>query len=609
MNAKQNRFSRLAACTLIAAMVLVHSATAADLVTSSEVKKYQSWVERLAAEDMQGRGPQTEGLAKARDCIIAQYKAMELVPAFGDSYTQQFPVPAGAAVREQSLATVTGQGKTKSSQDAQKGRDFSPMVVSGSGSFEGEVVFAGYSISSKARKYDNYADANKADVTGKVVLCLRYEPHDERGRSLWTRGRWSRESALTGKVSEAFKRGASAVLIVNPPAAADEDNGVAKINHLGMWAPARGPVLQVSRRWVQELLGEGRQGRLRFERLLTQANDKLTRPVALNARVAGKVDIRKNRIEVDNVAAVLKGKGKLADEVLIVGAHYDHIGMGRGGRRAVHPGADDNASGTAGVLTLARWFAKRWQDDGAPDHRTMVFVNFAGEELGLIGSRYLAGRLKEIGTDASKVAGMINLDMIGRLRKDKLGVWGVDSGDAWRKIVATANKSIGLELDLVSSGFGPSDHASFYSRKMPVLAINTGFHRDIHSPRDTADKINYQGAVKVLRLIERIAVDVATREDPVAYKAPKKQSGRPYVGILPGDVESGCGVQQVVPDGPAEKAGLQQGDVIVRWNDVAISSAAELLGEIRKHKPGDKVKLTVVRKGEKQVIPVELGQR
>ena len=208
-------------------------------------------------------------------------------------------------------------------------------------------------------------------------------------------------------------------------------------------------------------------------------------------------------IRVSNIAALLPGEGRLASEVIVIGAHYDHVGFRDSEKgRIVYCGADDNASGACGVLTLANWFAKRCRLKNAPaNRRTLLFAAFAGEEVGLLGSRYMATHPETLA--GRKVVAMINLDMIGRL-DGRIWAWGIDGSD-WRcQFVRAAAQRAGMRLQSLGTAFFLSDHMSFYLRNIPALTFSTGLHRDVHKPTDTADKINFSGAVRVLRMMQDV---------------------------------------------------------------------------------------------------------
>jgi Zn-dependent M28 family amino/carboxypeptidase len=333
------------------------------------------------------------------------------------------------------------------------------------------------------------------------------------------------------------------------------------------------------------------------------------------------VELKPFRAQVHNVAAVVPGAGKLAEEVVVIGAHYDHLGYrersSRSGKRVTCPGADDNASGVAGVLMLAKRFSDRaaGRAGRAPpaERRTLVFVAFTGEEAGFCGSGYFARHVEQLGLTGAKVVAMLNLDMIGRLKPGGLRVQGVGSGDRWREIVAAASKQADLPVIARVSALTGSDHVSFYTRKVPVLHVNTGYNRDMHSPRDTPDKINAAGAVRVVEFVEAALEQLWTDPEPPVYAGaglmPKLfGSARAYLGIQ-AEESDGCLVTQVLDGTPAAKAGLKAGDVVTAWNGQPVQSLSELLAKLWAAKPGQEVKLTFRRDGKLMEATVKLGRR
>lgn len=334
-------------------------------------------------------------------------------------------------------------------------------------------------------------------------------------------------------------------------------------------------------------------------------------------------------IPAQNVVGILPGRGSLAGEAIVIGAHYDHIGQStrkdRDGNLVYFPGADDNASGTAGLMMLARWFAEREPTMAEQDRRTIIFAAFTGEERGLHGSAYLAANgPKAPPTVATtrpdgrfKVVAMLNMDMIGRLRSNRLYVQGVESGDRWREIVGDAVAGRTLDVRMSGGGYGPSDHASFYARGVPVLFFITGGHSDVHRPTDTPDKINAAGAIEVLGLVDAVARSLRVAPNNVGYVKTERRTTMPaapagaYLGVMLDHIEDGdgCMLADILPDGPAAKAGLKPEDVIVGFNGRKIADARALLAAVAGQKPGDLVKLQVRRAGKLLDIQVTLGQR
>jgi len=596
------------------APVAVGSSSAAS---RAEAKLYGRYVDLLASEEMGGRGPGTPGARKARAYLVGRLRAAGLKPGFGGDYCQVFVLTLGKKAQTQQLRAV---GADKKALDLQAGRDFNALGFSASRIFSGKAVFVGYAITNKSRKYDNFAGLAKGALKGRVAVALRYEPQDDVGKSLWTTqaGQWSRSASLSAKTALASRYGASALLIVSPPAHAKEPLLTAEATGRG-----RGglPILHVSTDAMKRILASaGLDADKEIDRLaaLADTGGKILGEIP-GLRVSGRVVLKPVRGKTYNVAAALPGRGNLAGEVVIVGAHWDHLGR-RGeasGSGGYFPGANDNASGTAGVLMLAKRFAARARTGikkNLPAHRRkIVFAFFGAEERGLIGSAYMARHFNEMHLKTSQVAAMVNMDMIGRLKDNRLSVWGVDSGEGWAQAVRSAGKDSGLKLAMSGGGLGPSDHASFYRRKIPVVCFSTGMYPDLHRRTDTSDKIDSGGAIRILGVVDRLVRSLAERQERIPYAAPRGGSGRRVMlGVqLDPSRPKGGGVRlaAVMEDAPAGKAGLREGDVVTHWADKAVGGVADLRAALAKAKPGDTVRVTVRRGKETLQATVKFPAR
>lgn len=318
-----------------------------------------------------------------------------------------------------------------------------------------------------------------------------------------------------------------------------------------------------------------------------------------------------------NVLAALDGADpRLKDEWIVIGAHYDHLGEG-GTRsslapeeKAIHNGADDNASGVSVVLSAARAFAA-----GPRPARSVLFIAFTGEESGLLGSTHFVAHP----TIAGRMTAMINLDMVGRLGAGPLIVYGVDTAEQWRTLVEPAAARAGIQIATRGEGYGPSDHTAFYSKDIPVLHLFTNTHGDYHKPTDDADKIDAAGLEKVTRMVVEIASAVAARPEQLtlkrgAGKPPAANSGGTggtYLGSVPdfSPVERGVRLSGVTPGSPADKAGVRAGDIIVGMGQLEVADLQGLTDALRAHKSGDTVPLRLIRDGKALALEVTLGTR
>jgi hypothetical protein len=321
-----------------------------------------------------------------------------------------------------------------------------------------------------------------------------------------------------------------------------------------------------------------------------------------------------------NVVALLPGTdAALRGEYVVIGAHYDHLGrspldaMDPDAKDAIRHGADDNASGTAAVLELARRFSAR------PARRSVLFVNFSAEELGDLGSAYF---VEHSPVPLDSIDAMLNFDMVGRLRNDKLIVYGVATAAEMRGIVDSANAAQPLQIDPVGDGFGPSDHASFYAKKIPVLHFFTDMHEDYHRATDVSSKVNVPGEARVIEYAERIARNIADRPSRLTYMRtsapPPKMSGNgpgngAYFGSVPdmGSSSDAPGVKlaAVTAGSPADKAGVLAGDIVVEFGGKIVKDIYDYTAAIGAHKPGDVVEVIVVRAGSRVALTATLGKR
>lgn len=339
-------------------------------------------------------------------------------------------------------------------------------------------------------------------------------------------------------------------------------------------------------------------------------------PVTLRSTLNPHADAGTGR----NVIAMLRGSdASVRDEVIVIGAHYDHLGLGGAGsltpgEQAIHNGADDNASGVAALVGAAGSLAS-----GPAPRRSIVFVAFTGEEMGLLGSSAFVARG---GVEPGSMKAMLNMDMVGRLGDGPLIVNGVDTAEEWRALVSEAAAAVDVEVAMSGEGYGPSDHTSFYIRDVPVLHFFTNVHADYHKPGDDWEKIDVEGVTRIAAMVSDIAADLAGRPEsltlvrgagtppPAAGEGQTRGYGT-YLGSVPdfSPVERGVLLSGVGPGSPAETAGLRAGDVIVGLGTHDVADLQGLTDALRAHKPGDTVSVRFLRDGQEQSVTVTLGSR
>jgi hypothetical protein len=315
---------------------------------------------------------------------------------------------------------------------------------------------------------------------------------------------------------------------------------------------------------------------------------------------------------VKNVIGVLPGQGALKDETVVVGAHYDHLGYGgsgslQTGSKDIHNGADDNGSGTVALIELARRLAR----ESSTNRRRLVFIAFTGEERGLLGS---AEYVRNPVFPLESTVAMINLDMVGRLKDDKLTVYGTGTAKEWDELIDPAGKSRQLTLIKKPEGFGPSDHSSFYGKQIPVLHLFTGTHQEYHRPNDDWPLINFEGMERIVEFTQAVIEWSATTTVKPTYVEVKgrasvgRDGSRPYMGTIPdfGESDKGYALQSVAPGSPAEKGGLKGGDIIIKMGDQAISNLDDFDLALRRFTAGQEVPVTVKRGGQEVVVKVTL---
>lgn len=564
----------------------------------------------LASDDLEGRGLGTKGLDVASEYIADRFRSLELRTLPGQpDYFQEFFVNRGAAVNAASTLKI---GQTNLTHP----RQFIPQGFSADAQFDAPVVFAGYGISSTDQKYDDYAGI---DVKGKVVLVLRYEPHNEQGTSRFVNEDWSPDAALNAKAEAAAKNGAVALLLVNPPRHHDGDT-LLGVNRGG--GRSEIPFIHIRQEVADDLLRRGGS-----EKTLGQLQAEIDstgqpRSFALkDISVSGNVKLDRDRVAARNVMAYLRG-GSNPDEYVVVGAHYDHLGRGGSGSLApmsheIHNGADDNASGTAALLNLAERLVYAGRRD-----RSIIFVLFSGEEEGLLGSQHF---VQNCPVPLAKIVGMLNLDMVGRVRSNILYTGGSGTAAAFDPMLASADVDSPLELKSIGKGGrGPSDHMSFSLKQIPVLFFFSGVHADYHTPTDDSTAINYAGIVEVIRLSMRVVNEMSRMpkqqyvstfdSEMVSLNSGTGSRGtRVSLGVVPdysaAESTTGVRIQGTSPGSPAALAGLKDGDVVVQIADKKIGNLVDLSEYLGRARPGDQVKVVLMRDGQRIEVSLTLAER
>ncbi|QDU99220.1 M28 family peptidase [Lignipirellula cremea] len=593
-----------------------------DLVTPDAIElRLKQDASYLADDKLEGRGPRTRGLELAADHIAAEFERIGLdVRSYGRSPFHEFLSYSTPVLAHRKAAIAFADGELAA---LEPGANFQPLALGGSGEVDAPLVFAGYGITAPDLDYDDYADL---EVKDKVVVIMRHEPRQKDPASPFNGIGNSPHAYLDRKVENAVDHGAAAVLLVTDALTTDKTitDPLLPFNTKGK--PEKKIVtLHVTRETIDKLLQQAKRPTLAE---LETAIDENLQPQSflLGSRFQASVKVEVKKDALKNVVGVLPGAGDLAEQTLILGAHYDHLGRGGFGSLApwtqsIHNGADDNASGTSLLLEAARQLAA---PPLAANRRRIVFIAFSAEEMGLIGSeRYARTPLHPL----DQTIAMLNFDMVGRLTSNRLQLHGVGTAAEFDALATAAAKKQELLLAKTRSGYGPSDHASFHERGVPVLHFFTGLHRDYHRPSDDADKLNLEGMRRIMLMAVEVARDLATR--PERLQAPKKDpDGLSGLGglfneaeealprgvwlgvrVAPTNEPDGLTITQVFSRSPAETAQLRQGDILLSADGDAVTTLTELQTKVKAHKAGEPLTLRMLRKGIELETEVKLQSR
>jgi len=593
----------------------VYSETLSPGWTSAlSTKEYFKHVSFLASDDLKGRGNGSPELQRASEYIANQFRTLGLKPA-GDKGTwfENFQITTGTAYGPHNALNIDNR---KLSIDS----DFEPLSISLPAQVDGPLVFAGYGITAPDLQWDDYAGL---DVKGKIVIVLRHEPQEMDPNSRFDGKNMTSHATFMNKAINARQHGARAVLFVTDPNNHPEDKDTMSAALRDIGAEDSGIVaLRISRMALAPVFDKAGKSISTVQ----QEMDSNFKPQSfdLNSNAHLVSDISRIRKTVHNVMAALPGTdSQLKNEWVVVGAHYDHLGLGDENSLApsqigqIHHGADDNASGTAGVLEFARLASLHKQ----AFKRSILFMTFAGEEAGLLGSNYFVNHPT---VPLGSIVGMINMDMIGRVNNNHLNVLGVGTSPEFKSWIEEFNKTVGFQINYSASGHEGSDHISFDGKHIPILFFFSGLHSDYHRPSDTSDKINSDGAVSVLALVamsvERLA-NVSTRpaytavpdERPVnaGNASPSSNGYGPYFGSVPDfrDDIKGVLFADVRADSPAGKAGLKAGDTLVEFGGQTITNLYDFTYALGNKKVGDVVTVVVQRNGQPLKVTVTLEER
>ena len=588
--------------------------------TSSTTKiSIRQQVEFLASDELEGRMTGSDGAKRAAEHIATQFAQLNIKP-IGDeaSYFQEFEFTAGRRIIvEENRFHITRQ--THGSEQVMEfsvEQDFQPLSFSRNGVVESEVVFVGYGLSVPGELGEGYNAYAGLDVKDKIVVALRYVPE---GVEPERRQQLNRYAGLRYKAMQAREQGAKAFLVVAGPNSPNAGKLI-PLDFDSSLADSGIVAASISDTVANALFTPSGKNLKDVQSGLDVENPHFLGQFPLpDVKIKIVVSVEKVKKTDQNVVALLPPQELTDDtEYVIVGAHYDHIGYGEIGSLArkgeegqIHNGADDNASGTAVVLELATTLSDVYQRHPEKFRRGIIFALWSGEELGLIGSTYFANAPV---VPLEKVAAYVNFDMVGRLRENRLILQGVGSSSVWTKLIEKRNVPIGFNLTLQTDPYLPTDVTAFYPKEVPVLSFFTGGHEDYNRPTDDPDTLNYTGIERISRLAHGIVLDLigaADRPEYVRVERSQSEEGsrdtlRAYLGTIPDYTTEGTGVKLsgVRAGGPADKAGLKGGDVIVEFGGQQVANIYDYTYALDAVKIGEPVEVVVLRDGKRVKLTV-----
>ena len=564
------------------------------------VKELTDHIKYLASDSLKGRLTGSPGDSLAAEYIRNDLASNGFQPFSGDGF-QRFEV---------TTRLVAGPENDLSVNDRQfiPEKDFMPLSFSASSGLVSGVAFAGYGFNINIDSLI-WNDYKGIDVKDMWVLILRADPESDKQTSPFIPFSGDRDKALTAK-----DMGAAGVLLVSGPSSDSRDE-FESLNSEDF--PVGIPVLRIKREVADHILAGSGKSVAQLEKKLNDTRKPFSFPVN-KASVSAKAEIIREMSTTRNVVMVLPGEDEtLKNEYIIIGAHFDHLGMGgtgSGSRKAdtvaVHHGADDNASGTGMMLELAE---KITLTKGSHP-RSIICIAFTGEEKGLLGSKYF---VNNPGIDLTKVNAMINLDMVGRLKEtNTMQIGGVGTAEGFKDFISSLIDTSLIKVTFSEEGYGPSDHSSFYGKNIPVLFYSTGAHLDYHTPSDTYDKINYKGMVTISSLIFNASRKLASSPERLKFReAGPRVEQRGYrrtkgvtLGIMPdvvGTVKNGLLVEAVTPGKPASIGGMKKGDIITAINGKSVTNIYDYMSRLGQLKHGETISVEVLRDSNRIVLLIQ----
>ena len=559
-------------------------------------------IKYMSSDEMGGRQPGTPGIKLCEDYIVKEYKKAGLKPLEDGTYFQSLEVGQTREVNKDKTA-LTFNGPQDKKIELKLGEGFQQLLGRKDFDLGSDLVFVGYGISADRHNFDEY---DNIDVEGKVVVLIRYEPQANDPNSVFDGENTSKHATGRQKVIAARNAKAAGIIMVNNQSLVDEEgeDGLILSDRFGTNSL---PFAQIKRKVFDQMLeespltsptGDSLTSVEAIEKLIDSNLEPISQPLeGWSCKFKSAFPVKKTKTH--NIIGIIEGEGPNADETIVIGAHYDHLGMGAygsraGGRREIHNGADDNATGTAAVIELARRFNSRDKKPG----RRLVFVCFTAEEMGLLGAtHYCENPIYPL----ESTAAMVNFDMIGWLRDEKLTLYNWNTSPQLDPIFEAANEGLGFDLNKPTQAFGGSDHLPFNRRGVANMFIHTGTNAVYHTPEDDFEAINCEGALRVIDYSERVVDMLAELETKPSFGKPK-----PFrFGVMVEDSEGYVEVMGVSEDSIAKKAGVLKGDIFIDIDGTEIEKRRDIVRILRRD-AGKTVKLKLKRLDEEVTLEVEL---
>lgn len=552
---------------------------------NEKTENLKKTVKYLSSKDLKGRMTGSEGAKKASFYIENELKKLGI-----EVQRQKFSFTSGNLLGKKNFLKFFVNGKEFK---LKPNKDFKPLPYSSSNFAEGKLVFAGFGIAAKELNYDDYENL---DIKDRIVLVLRYNPDGKEKETPFLY-----YDRIPDKILTAKDKGAKAIIFFTGLNFEKEKRfegfGKEKFGaNLGI------PAIQISQKKAIEILREAKIDIGEIENKIMKSK----KPASFETNIYLKIqtDLIEEKKECQNIIGIFKPE-KWNGKYILLGAHYDHIGLGGESSRwekkfgKIHPGADDNASGVALLLEISKEILKEKEKHSYG----IIFAFFSGEEIGIIGSSYFVKKFK----DLKDISIMLNFDMVGRMRDKKLILFGFDTSPQIEEVLNKVSKSYDFKIIKNLGGFSQGDNTAFYKENIPVLGFFTDIHNDYHTPKDTYEKINYFGMKEILNFAMDIILEFQKYEEIKFTESKAIPSGggragmKVYVGTIPSFEEGveGYKISGVQPGSPAEKGGLIKDDIIIKIDEKEIKNIYDFMYALKDKKGGEVVEFKVKR-GEKE---------